>query len=55
MNVIGYIRVSSEEQVENYSLANQEEYITNFCAKNKFTLIKIFRDEGKSAKNTNSS
>ena len=53
MNVIGYIRVSSEEQVENYSLANQEEYITNFCAKNKFTLIKIFRDEGKSAKNTN--
>ncbi len=53
MNVIGYIRVSSEEQVENYSLANQEEYITNFCSKNNFTLLEIFRDEGKSAKNTN--
>lgn len=52
MNVIGYIRVSSEEQIENYSLANQKEYIEVFCKNNKFNLLKIFRDEGKSAKNT---
>jgi len=49
---IGYIRVSSEEQIKNYSLANQEEYIREVAERQGFELVEIFRDEGESAKTT---
>jgi len=49
---IGYIRVSSEEQIKNYSLANQEEYIRKSAEERGYEIVKIFRDEGESAKTT---
>ncbi|HOX41285.1 MAG TPA: recombinase family protein [bacterium] len=47
---IVYIRVSSEEQVENYSLATQEDICLKEAARRKLDIIQIFREEGKSAK-----
>lgn len=45
-----YTRVSSEEQVENFSLGTQEE-ICRRDAKNKgYEIVKVFREEGRSAK-----
>lgn len=44
-----YIRVSSEEQVKNYSLGNQADKCKEYCKNNGYELLKIFRDEGKSA------
>jgi len=52
-NAVGYIRVSSEEQVTNYSLSNQADKCKDYCAANDFNLHKIFRDEGKSATTLN--
>lgn len=48
---IAYIRVSSEEQVKNYSLANQKEYCEKYARENDLDLVKIFKEEGKSAMN----
>lgn len=50
MKVVGYIRVSSEEQVQNFSLSTQEDYIKEEVAKKGYELDRIFREEGKSAK-----
>lgn len=50
MNVIIYTRVSSEEQIQNYSLDTQEKACLEFCEKQKWKVIKIFREEGESAK-----
>lgn len=50
MKAVGYIRVSSEEQVKNFSLANQEEYIRKRASEQDCELVKVFRDEGESAK-----
>lgn len=47
--VAGYIRVSTEMQVERDSLINQEEIITNFV-KSKNKELKIYKDAGVSAK-----
>lgn len=52
-NVIGYSRVSSEEQVNNYSLKNQEDKCISYCKEYGYSLLKIFKDEGKSATNIN--
>lgn len=49
IRAIGYIRVSSDEQVKNFSLDNQEQYIRHECQKRDWELVKIFRDEGQSA------
>ena len=46
----GYIRVSSKDQVEGYSLDYQAEAIQNYC-KDKYDLKKIYREEGISGKN----
>ncbi len=46
---IAYLRVSSEEQVNNFSLSNQEDYCRNYSALQELEIIEIFRDEGKSA------
>lgn len=47
MNVVGYIRVSTQGQArDGYSLKYQEEKIKAYCEEQGFNLIHIFRDEG---------
>ena len=45
-----YCRVSTEEQVENFSLATQQKACRDYCARNSFDVDKIFVEEGESAK-----
>jgi len=52
MKLIGYCRVSSEEQArEGLSLALQTEKIKAYCALNDYTVVEIITDAGISAKN----
>ncbi len=52
MKLIGYVRVSSEEQArEGLSLALQAEKIKVYCNLNDYTLVEIIEDAGFSAKN----
>lgn len=53
MNCVLYLRVSSEEQVENYSLSNQEYTCTKEAERRGFTILETFREEGASAKTAN--
>ncbi len=46
-----YLRVSSEEQVENFSLRTQEDICRKEAVKRGYEIINIFKDEGRSAKN----
>lgn len=50
MNVIGYIRVSTQGQVgeDKYGMAAQEEDIKAYCEKNGMTIVRWVRDEGES-------
>lgn len=48
-----YCRVSTEEQVENFSLATQQNACRDYCARNSFDIDKIFVEEGESAKTAN--
>lgn len=48
-----YVRVSSEEQVANYSLENQEDYCIKEAERREYEIIKIYREEGVSAKTIN--
>ncbi len=48
-----YLRVSSEEQVTNFSLGNQQEYCVKEAERQGFELVEIYREEGVSAKTTN--
>ena len=48
-----YIRVSTEEQVHNFSLDSQEKAIRDFCLRNAIELVFVFREEGESAKTAN--
>jgi site-specific DNA recombinase len=52
LNVAGYVRVSSEEQVENYSIPQQKEMIENYCKVRSWNLIKIYGDGGFTGANT---
>jgi DNA invertase Pin-like site-specific DNA recombinase len=45
-----YVRVSSEEQVTNFSLSTQEEICKKEAEKRGLTIDQIFREEGRSAK-----
>lgn len=47
---IGYIRVSSDEQVKGTSLVMQEEKVRDCAKREGINLVHIFRDEGESAK-----
>ncbi len=47
---IGYIRVSSDEQVKGTSLEMQEEKIKECAIREGINIVQIFRDEGESAK-----
>jgi len=48
-----YLRVSTEEQVENFSLETQEDICRKEAQRKGFNIVKIFREEGKSAKTIN--
>ena len=45
-----YLRVSTEEQVDNFSLGTQEEICKKEAARRGFEIIQVFREEGRSAK-----
>lgn len=48
-----YLRVSTEEQVDNFSLGTQEEICRKEASRMGMKIVKIFREEGKSAKTIN--
>ena len=48
-----YCRVSTKDQVENFSLLTQEKACRDYCARNSFTVDKVFVEEGESAKTVN--
>lgn len=50
---VGYVRVSDERQVDNYSLDTQTEMIKKYAKSNNMSLVKCFREEGYSGRNTN--
>jgi site-specific DNA recombinase len=41
-NIVGYTRISSKQQADNFSLAEQDDEIRNFARKNNYNLIQIF-------------
>ena len=45
-----YTRVSSGRQVENASLETQEHICTEYCERNGWKVLRVFREEGESAK-----
>lgn len=49
-NALIYLRVSTEEQTENYSLQNQEAICLLEAQRRGLNVVRIFREEGKSAK-----
>lgn len=46
-----YLRVSTEEQVDNFSLGSQEEICRKEAEKKGYEIVQVFREEGRSAKN----
>lgn len=48
-----YLRVSSEEQVSNFSLDNQYDYCKREAERQGYDLINVYREEGVSAKTIN--
>lgn len=53
MKVAGYVRVSSAEQVEGYSLDAQRDAIRRHCTEHGYELVGFFADEGVSGKHDN--
>lgn len=51
--VVIYVRVSSEKQVDNYSLDMPEKILKQYAKANDMKVVKVFREEGKSGTNTN--
>ncbi len=50
MNCILYLRVSSEDQVKNFSLSSQEEICKASASRLGYEITNIFKEEGQSAK-----
>jgi DNA invertase Pin-like site-specific DNA recombinase/DNA-binding CsgD family transcriptional regulator len=48
-----YVRVSSEEQVQGYSLSAQERAAEAYCTAHGWDIVGIYRDEGRSARTDN--
>ena len=48
---IVYLRVSTEEQVENFSLETQERICSQEAERRGMEILQVFREEGRSAKN----
>lgn len=53
MNVFGYVRVSTENQLENYSIEEQTDRLKAYCKAKGLTLLKTYTDGGFSGGNTN--
>ena len=53
MVVVGYARVSTENQLENYSIEEQTERLKAYCAAKGWSLRKLYVDGGYSGGNTN--
>lgn len=53
MVVVGYARVSTENQLENYSIEEQTERLKAYCAAKGWSLRKLYVDGGFSGGNTN--
>jgi site-specific DNA recombinase len=49
--VVIYVRVSSEEQVEGYSLSAQERFCREFAEKRHWEVVNVYSDPGHSGKN----
>lgn len=52
MLVFGYVRVSTENQLENYSIDEQVERIKAYCSAKGWTLLETYIDGGYSGGNT---
>lgn len=50
MNCLIYTRVSSDEQVSNFSLDTQDEICRNYAKQQGYEVLQVFREEGASAK-----
>ncbi|MGH7564656.1 MAG: recombinase family protein [Vicinamibacteria bacterium] len=50
LRAVGYIRVSTEEQAQGFSLDAQAERIKAFALSQDYTLLAIHKDDGLSAK-----
>ena len=50
--VVGYARVSTENQIENYSIDEQIERLQSYCKAKDWTLLKTYVDGGYSGGNT---
>ena len=50
MKAVIYTRVSSNEQVKGTSLEDQEKKCREYCGEKSFEVLKVFREEGESAK-----
>ncbi len=48
---IVYLRVSTEEQVSNFSLDTQKEICQKEAARKGYEIVEYFKEEGRSAKN----
>jgi|Deesub1362A_J573_1020465.scaffolds.fasta_scaffold00342_47 site-specific DNA recombinase len=44
MKVAGYVRVSTADQAEGFSLEAQEDQIRKWCEENSYELVKVYRD-----------
>ena len=53
MTVFGYVRVSTDNQLENYSIDEKAESIRAYCKAKGWTLLKIYTDGGYSGGNIN--
>ncbi len=53
LRVVGYVRVSTDNQLENYSIEEQTGRLRAFCAARGWTLLRIYTDGGYSGGNTN--
>ncbi|WP_341301059.1 recombinase family protein [Lysinibacillus sp. FSL H8-0500] len=49
MRAVGYVRVSTDKQLDNTSIAKQKEEIEKYCNDNGLSLIRIFDEGAKSA------
>lgn len=48
---VGYVRVSTQEQVEGFGLDSQRKAIRDYCKQHDLRLVRIVADEGQSGSN----
>ena len=51
---VGYVRVSKEEETQGYSFDTQRAEIERYCEREGYELIRIYADEGVSARSVGS-